>query len=217
MGARWVTAMTINPGLLSLTQWLSPAFPLGSFAYSGGLETAISDGQVTTAAELQTWLGAVLRHGALRSDAVVLALAMKGTDISDLAQAIAPSRERWQEQMEQGRAFATTVSAISGSTIAAAPLPVVVGHAARMLDLPIADVVGLYLHSGLSNLVSAAVRFMPLGQTAGQSVLASLHSDIVALTGAASIAELSDFGTGSFGADMAVFQHETQEVRLFIS
>jgi urease accessory protein len=217
MVALWATVMTINPSLLSLTQWLSPSFPLGSFAYSSGLETAITDGTVTTASELQAWLGAVLCHGALRSDAIVLALSMKGEDISELAQAMAPSRERWEEQMDQGRAFAKTVSAITGTPITAGPLPVAVGQAARSLELPVSDVVGLYLHSSLSNLVSAAVRFMPLGQTAGQTVMASFHTDIVALSKTAAGAEVSDLGTGGFGADMAAYRHETQEVRLFKS
>ncbi|TKA96518.1 urease accessory protein UreF, partial [Cereibacter changlensis] len=64
------------PGLLSLVQWLSPAFPTGGFAYSHGLEWAISAGEVRDGASVERWLADVLRFGAGRTDAILLAQAL---------------------------------------------------------------------------------------------------------------------------------------------
>jgi urease accessory protein len=94
--------------LLTLTQWLSPAFPLGSFAYSHGLETAIAEGCVPDAAGLEAWLGYVLRHGSGRSDAIMLHAVLRGEDpdaLADLVRALAPSAERARESMSRSFAF----------------------------------------------------------------------------------------------------------------
>ena len=66
-------AMPRNADRLRLMQMLSPAFPVGSYAYSQGLEQAISDGNVTDAASLTGWITAILTHGSARMDAILLA------------------------------------------------------------------------------------------------------------------------------------------------
>jgi len=121
--------------LLVLMQWLSPAFPVGGFAYSHGLEWAISAGEVTGAAELCEWLSDVLEHGAGRVDATLLAQAMDPAadldGLADLARALAPSAERLAETEDQGAAFARAVSATGPGEVAAMPFPVAFGAAAR--------------------------------------------------------------------------------------
>ncbi|MCU0856004.1 MAG: urease accessory protein UreF, partial [Rhodobacteraceae bacterium] len=101
--------------LLTLVQWLSPAFPVGGFAYSHGLEWAISEGQVTDAATLQDWLSDILTHGSGRTDAVLLTRAMDPEAdlalIAATARALAASKERWTETHDQGRAFTEAVNA----------------------------------------------------------------------------------------------------------
>ena len=69
---------------LTLMQWLSPAFPVGSYAYSQGLEQAITDGHVHDAASLTDWITAVLTHGSARIDAIQLAPG-RTQDLADLA------------------------------------------------------------------------------------------------------------------------------------
>ena len=177
---------------LTLARWLSPAFPLGSFAYSHGLEAAMAEGRVATAAEVGDWVSDVLRFGSGWIDAVVLAAALRpGADhaeLSDLARAMAASRERWQETSDQGAAFVRTVNALTGQSLASVPLPVAVGRAASGLGLPPEEVVALYLNAFATALVQAAVRFIPLGQTEGQAVLARLGGDIAAVAGRAPLA-----------------------------
>ena len=87
--------------------------------------------------------------------------------------------------------------------------------AARLLDLPASEVAALYLHAFTSNLVSAAVRFVPLGQAAGQQVLADLHPLILNLADWAATAGLDDLASGAYGSDLAAMEHETLDVRLF--
>ncbi|MFD0979242.1 urease accessory protein UreF [Tropicimonas aquimaris] len=205
--------------LLTLTQWLSPAFPVGAYAYSHGLEAAIADGEVTSAEVLEGWLADVLRFGAGRSDAILLVHAMRGEaafdELAGLAEALAASAERHRETMEQGAAFTRAVNALTGAERPPAALPVAVGAAAAGLTLPPERVAALYLHAFASNLVSAAVRFIPLGQTEGQTVLGALHPLIAELAVEAARAPLTEIGTASFGADLAAIRHERQDVRLF--
>ena len=113
--------------LLSLVQWLSPAFPTGGFAYSHGLEQVIAEGTVTDADGLRDWLAGVLEHGSGWQDAVLLSLALRpGADhpaLAELALALAPSAERLAETIEQGTALARTVQAITGRQVAAPRFP----------------------------------------------------------------------------------------------
>lgn len=203
--------------LLTLTQWLSPAFPVGSFAYSHGLEAAIVAGDVSNGDTLQEWVSDILTHGAGRADAILLSAAHRGEEAKALAataEALAASKERWDETIDQGRAFASGVSAI-GAPVPAMPFPVAVGVAARRLDLPTEDVVALYLHAFASNLVSAAVRFVPLGQAEGQRVLSALHDEISTIATEAATSGVEDIASCVFAADIAAMAHETLDVRIF--
>ena len=205
--------------LLTLTQWLSPAFPVGGYAYSHGLEWVISEGQVTDADALFHWLSDVVEHGSGRADAVLLARAMDAeadlARVAATARALAPSRERWVETIDQGRAFTSAVNALRDTEDSPVALPVAVGRAARSLALPPARVAALYLHAFASNLMSAAVRFVPLGQSDGQRVLARLHPSIERVAREAAETPLDAIGSAVPGADLASMHHETQTVRIF--
>jgi urease accessory protein len=208
-----------DTALLSLVQWLSPAFPVGSYAYSHGLEWAISAGDITSAEDLQRWIGTVLTEGAGRTDAILLAQALRPeadlAALSALAQALAASRERLVETLDQGRALGQTIAALTGQSLPEMPYPVALGAAARGLGLPAEPVVALYLHAFASALVQAAVRFVPLGQTEGQAVLAALHPVILQVAAKAVQAGIDQIGSGAFRSDLAAMRHETMDVRIF--
>jgi urease accessory protein len=208
-----------DTGLLSLVQWLSPAFPVGGFAYSHGLEWAIHAGLIRDAASLSDWIGTVLAEGAGRSDAILLAHALRPdsdlTALAALAAALPASRERWVETMEQGAALTRTTNALTGQDHPAMAYPVALGLAAQSLHLAPARVLALYLHAFASNLVQAGVRFVPLGQTEGQAVLAALHPAILRLADEAAAAPLDEIGSGAFGSDLAAMRHETMDVRIY--
>ncbi|MEO1677147.1 MAG: urease accessory UreF family protein [Pseudomonadota bacterium] len=205
-------------GLLTLTQWLSPAFPLGSFSYSHGLEAAIADGDVTSAESLSAWLDYLLRFGTGRADATLLHAALRGEDpdaLADVARALAASAERAQETEAQGAALARTVSAITDQDMPARPLPVALGVAARPLGMPAVQVVALYLHAFAGNLTSCATRFVPLGQTEAQAALAGLAPTILSVAAETEHTPVTDIASAAFGADLAAIAHETMDVRLF--
>lgn len=209
----------MSDGLLALVQWLSPAFPTGAYAHSHGMEAAIAAGEVADAATLGDWLGGILVHGAGRSDAILLAHALRpGADHADLdttARALAPSAERLDETTAQGAALARTVAALTGRDLLPRALPVAVGEAAAPLGLYPADVIALYLQAFAANLVTVAVRHVPLGQTEGQAVLAALTPAIRALAADCATAPLDAIGTAAIRADIRAMQHETMDVRIF--
>jgi urease accessory protein len=210
-----------DAALLTLTQWLSPAFPLGSFAYSHGLEGAMALGAVRTAADVQGWVGDVVVLGSGRVDAVLLAASLRADAdhpmLAATARAMAASRERLQETCDQGAAFTRTVNAITGTDHPAAPFPVAVGRAASALGLASETVVALYLNAFATTLVLAAVRFIPLGQTAGQVILAALHLVIADAARAAMATGIEDAASSTFGADLSAMAHETLQPRIFVT
>ena len=223
MAAPWVM-ITATPmrtdHLLTLTQWLSPAYPVGAFAWSHGLERAVQRGDVSDAEGLADWLRAVLEHGAGRTDAILLCAAHGADDVSPLAElaaALAPSRERRMETMQQGAAFAATTRAVWGLDLPDMAYPVAVGRAAGLMGMPVVPVAQLWLQAFASNLVQAAQRLMPLGQTAAQSVLAGLALICAEVGQMAAEASLDDIGSATFAVDIASMQHETQYSRIFRS
>lgn len=223
MAAQWamITATAMNTEhLLTLTQWLSPAYPVGAFAWSHGLERAVARGDVTNGASLADWLEAVLTLGAGRSDAILLCAAHQGEaieEIAALAAALAPSRSRRMETMQQGAAFAATTRAIWELDLPDMAYPVAVGRAAGLMGLPAEPVAQVWLQSFASNLVQAAQRLMPLGQTEAQRILADLQSSCAEIGAMAVSASIDHIGSSAFAVDIAAMQHETEYPRIFRS
>lgn len=209
--------------LMTLAQWFSPSYPLGSFAYSHGLEWAVEAGDVTDGAALEGWLKAVLAHGSGRNDAVFLACAYRAAVVGELAEldalcrAMAPSKERLLETVQQGSAFAKTTAAIGQGDLPEMALPVVVGWAARQQGLPLEATVQFYLQAFVSNLVLAGVRLIPIGQTEGQICLSRLHPVCREIAAGSALATLDDLGSSAFMVDVASMKHEIQYSRLFRS
>lgn len=211
----------MTPGLLTLVQWLSPAFPTGAFACSHGMETAIADGRLATPAQVQDWLATLIAHGSGWQDALLLAQGLNPDAdldaLTDTARALAASAERWLETRDQGAAFAATVAHVTGQPQPPRPLPLAVAQAARGLDVPAAEALTLYLHAFASNLVTIAVRTVPLGQSQGQAILAALAPLIRATAARAAAASLDDLATSAFASDLAAMTHETLQPRLYRS
>jgi urease accessory protein len=196
--------------LLNLLTWFSPAFPTGGFAYSGGLEWAVEQAVVRDEDTLVTWLEDSLASGALWCDAVLFRRAHAGEDVTNLALALCPGAERRLETAAQGAAFAAAAAPWGGT--GPAPYPVAGGRLTAAHNIPVDDAVLAYLHAAVANQISAAVRLIPLGQSAGLRAQKALETAIRA-TVAASMS--LDTGTASWAADIAGQKHETQYTRLF--
>jgi urease accessory protein len=221
--------------LYRLMAWLSPAYPVGAFSYSSGIEWAVEAGDIRDAASLADWLAAMIREGSGFCDAVFLAhvhrAAVAGDDealtaAAELAAAFAPSRERFLETIQQGRAFFETTRAawpcaaldrLAATWEGPLAYPVAVAAASAGHGIALAPALAAYLQATAANLVSAAVRLVPLGQTDGQRVLASLEPVIAACVARALACPLEAVGGATFRADLASMRHETQYTRLFRS
>jgi urease accessory protein len=233
------TAMTTmdivdgDPSLLPLMIWLSPAFPVGSFAYSHGLEWAVEEGDVHDARSLGAWLVDLLSFGAPRADAILFAAAYRAAEAGDwrelaktnaLAIALAASAERRLETTAQGTAFVAAARAAwdceplraLGSDDRVA-YPVAVAAAAAGHDLPLEPSLEAFCLALVANAVSAVVRLGPIGQTDGQKILATLLPRLRGLAREATRASLADLGGAAFRSDIAAMRHETQYSRLFRS
>ncbi|PXW70935.1 urease accessory protein [Loktanella sp. PT4BL] len=215
--------MTTNRDILTLAQWLSPAFPVGAFAYSHGLEAAVRAGWVTSGDDLAAWLADVIAHGSGRNDCILLRAAYAAKDDAALAavdataRAFAASRERQLEQALQGAAFCKTTGAIWGAQGAEYLYPVAVGAAAAELRIDVTLTAAMYLHAVTSNLISAAQRLMPLGQTEGQAVLSDLAPLCEEVAQATAALGCDDLQSTAFLSDIAAMRHETLQPRIFRS
>lgn len=237
----------VSPAALyRLLAFLSPAFPIGAFTYSHGLEQVIEGGGVANAAELQAWLEAVLKYGAGHSDAILVKEAMyaakRGDEVAvrsliDLGLALQPSKERHLETSAQGIAFMDAVQKAWRPPLGSAaaglfqcltetsdsnghgswPYPVAVGVVAAAWGLPNEATVVGFLQAFSANVISVAVRVVPLGQSDGQRVLAAIEPVVSQIAERAQTFGLEDLGTCTFLADIASMKHETQYTRLFRS
>ena len=215
--------MQADPRLLTLMQWLSPAYPLGSFAFSHGLERAIRAGWVHDADTLEDWLADLLTDGSGRNDAILLRLAHAAPspealqDIDATARALSASAERLREAERQGTAFARVTSPVWSIDLPDLLLPVAVGRAAGLLSLDPDITTMLYLQGFASNLTSAAQRLMPLGQTQAQRTLSRLAPLCQRLVSDTAGATAADLHSNTFLSDIAAMTHETLQPRLFQS
>ena len=213
--------MTDTASLLTLMSWLSPAFPIGGFAYSAGLEEAVANEYVRNADDLQGWISGQVHHGALWTDAVIFAASYhqeKPTDeIAALARALCISAERLTEMNDQGAAFADAAQVWLGANNRDWPLAVGVGHAAAALNIPLDAALAAYLHAFVSNQLQAAIRISVLGQKGAAAILMALEPEIKSLADKAAISTLDDLGSAGFLADIAAMNHEILQPRLFRS
>ncbi len=218
-------------GLLKLLTFLSPAFPVGSFSYSHGLEWLIEAGSLSDSEDVQAWVTDLLEGGSGWNDAVLFAEAFRAAAeldharfvaAAELAEALAPSTERHLETMAQGRAFLTAVA----STWPCPPVerlilaggacyPVAVAAAAAGHGIALDQVLPAYLNAFAANLVSVAVRLVPLGQTAGLKVIAALHRVIAGVSDRALRSSLDDLGSATIVSEIASMRHEEQYSRVF--
>ena len=212
--------------------WLSPSFPVGAYAFSHGIETAVESGRVHDAASATEWIEDLVRYGNGRADLVFLAEAFDATDdvaeLSELAEycrAFQGTAELRLESVAQGRAFIdVAANAWSSRAIREArdaiddmPYPVAVGIVAAEHAIEKEAVMHAFVHAFAANLVSAAVRLVPLGQTDGQRATAALEAAALETVASALTLDRYTVSSSTITSDIASMQHETQYTRLFRS
>ncbi len=226
-------AADADAALLPLMLWLSPAFPVGSFAYSQGLEWAVESGDIQDARSLGGWLVDLLTFGAPRADSLLFAECFRAAMAEDwqalaaaneLAVALASTAERRLETTSQGAAFVVAARAAWDceplrqlALEARVAYPTAVASAAAGHGLPLEASLQGFILAQIAAAVSAVVRLGPIGQTDGQKIQATLIPRIRALASDASGSSLANLGSCAFRSDIAAMRHETQYSRLFRS
>lgn len=222
------TMTTDSQSLLRLMTWLSPAFPVGGFAYSGGLETAVREGHANDTAELAEWLRSAISHGQFHNDAVLLAAAWnaygdvgRSIEVADLGRALAGSAERYLEVTAQGDAFLEAARPWSHDADEAvgpeAPYAVAVGAVAAANGIGLQDTLVAWLHALNAQTVSAAIRLSVLGQREAMALLAELEPTVLEAARRAVASTLDDLGSATVVADIMSARHEQLHSRLFRS
>jgi urease accessory protein len=222
--------------LYRLIAWLSPAFPVGAFSFSHGLETAAASGAVRDRASLQHWIGAVVALGSGRIDADTVRDAYRAA-VADDVEALALVNRRGLafraaaeiavETTVQGAAFLDTcraawpepfldrwAAALNGCAVC---YSAAVGASTARAGIPLEWTLAAYLQAMAANFVSAGLRLGIIGQTDGQRVLAALEPVVDAAVDRTLTRDRSAFGAATFAADLASMAHEIQYTRLFRS
>lgn len=214
-----ITRLTTTMIELTLLSWLSPVFPTGGYAYSGGLEAAVVEGRVDGPEDLARRIACVVGQGALWNDAVLAVAAWRGEDVCDLALSLAGSAERLRETVDQGRAFrdAAAYWVEPPHLPAGAPFPVVLGTftaAARIGALPMC---ATFLHAWASAQTQAAIRLSVMGQDGAARVLSGLQPVIAETAARAVDCDLDALGGFAPGPEIDSLRHEMLDGRLFLS
>ncbi|WP_119418567.1 urease accessory protein UreF [Desertibaculum subflavum] len=218
--------------LYRLLAWTSPAYPIGAYTYSHGIEYAVEEGLVRDRATLADWIGWILRHGAGLLDSVLFAESYRAAgdgarlaELTELGRALRGSAETALESRQQGMSFLTItrtawpdpqLDAAAGRLGEEVPLAIAVALAAAG-RVPLEPALTGYLHAFAANLVSAGVRLVPLGQTDGQRALAALEPVVRETVAVALATPIEEAGSAAPMVDWTSMRHETQYTRLFRS
>lgn len=233
------SSQTLAPSqaLLRLLQLASPALPVGAFSYSEGLETLVHQQQITTAEPLIHWLGQELRHGSIRLDAALMLRCYRASQAQDWPQLqdwnqwINASRETEELRLQSeqmGRSLLRLLKQLQPAlTVPAEVLAhlqaehchfaTAFGLAAAHWQIPAEQVLLGYLQSWATNLIAAAVKLIPLGQTVGQQLLFDLQPELERAAIAIPLLQDDELETCGWGLSLATMAHETQYSRLFRS
>ncbi len=179
---------------------------MAAFAYSHGLVWAVESQQVTCCHSLKDWLDTILSFGAGYSDALFLAAADRADDLREIdaiVRAFAASAELLKETVLQGEAFAKATREIWQLTLPGVTYPVAVGHAAHLRGLPLDLTLTMFLQAFLSNLATAGIRLVPLGQTEAQSLIKALTPLCMEVADKAQAGSLADLSSTAFMGDIA--------------
>lgn len=223
--------------LVRLLQLASPALPVGAYTYSQGLEWVVEAGEVRTENDVAAWLGDLLEFSVGSFEApMVLAMieAWQRGETSEIARlnddflASRETAELRAETVQMGYSLVRLLTELHGYTdlpqwrerllaIDDAAFPTAWSAAAAAWQIPCGMALPAYLWAWLENQVMAAVKVVPLGQQAGQRLLATLGERIPTIAARAGALPEAEWNNFTPGLALASSRHETQYTRLFRS
>jgi urease accessory protein len=218
---------------LAILQLASPALPVGAYSYSEGLEILIENGTITNIENLNHWLKSELLYGSIRLDVAVMVRGFHAVQLGDLEalkrwnlwlSAARDTEELRAASWQMGRSLMQLLGKLEPEIL---PVVNAVGYpgnyaiafaiACAHWDINIQAALLAYLHSWANNLITAGIKLIPLGQTAGQELLLGLQPLLTSTVGEILTMADDDLGCCNWGLSLASMQHETQYTRLFRS
>ena len=218
----WDALIVINikmkDPLQILQIWFSSSFPVGSYAYSHGLEAIIDHKKINNREDVTEFLNALLFYGTLRNDYIFLKSIYNGDEINDLILASASTKERRIEMIDMGNSF-RKIMKDSWELSLADNLAFVycVGKAALHFKINFNDLIRFYLQSYISNLINVCVKHMPMSQKDGQSLNVDFIDEIYKFLSQSSKLNLKDIGSTFFLADIFSIKHENLDSRIYLT
>ena len=228
----------LSAALLRQQSWLSPAFPSGAYSYSHSIEWAVEAGYIHNRHSLVDWLEADLSYGSGRNEAIFFSQAWNFAlendrsqlcALAELAAAFRSTSEFALESSQQASASLATLQQVWPDQVLSwlanalhehhilLTLSVVLGIQSARQGVPLKLAMPAFLQSYLANLVAAALRLVPLGQTDGQFAIAELEEPVLVASSQAMRTTINDLGSATFIVDLSSMAHETQYTRLFRS
>ena len=199
-----------------LFSWFSPNFPIGSFNFSHGLETAVEMKFIHDNFTLENWISNLITDGSGKTDIILLSNAYRGKNINELALALCPSKERWIESIKLGKSFSKNIRDNWSYNIEDdLAFPVALGKAGSFFSIPLDQLLIIFLQSFASNLITFGIKHIPLGQSAGQKILVNLIPVIQAQSMKYKNYDITDIGSSAFISDLASMYHENLKNRIY--
>ena len=199
-----------------LLTWFSPSFPIGSFNFSHGLEAAIEYEFVKDGISLEEWIRHLILNGAGKTDSILLAKTYNGEEVNELALALCPSKERWIETSNLGKAFCKNINENWDYKVDTnLAYPVAIGKTGSYFKIPLEKLLIAFLQSFASNLINVGIKHIPLGQSEGQKILINSLPFIEKQANILKITKVNNLGSSAFLSDLSSMYHETLNNRIY--
>jgi len=208
----------IKDPLQILQIWFSSSFPVGSYAYSHGIEALIDKKRIKDKDNVKEFLDALLFYGTLRNDYIFLKSIYKGEEINDIILASASSKERHIEMIDMGNSFRKIMKdswqlKLKDNT----SFVYCVGKAALHFNIKFDDLIKFYLQSYISNLINVCVKHIPISQKDGQTLNVIFIDQIQKFLDQSKQLTLNDIGTTFFIGDIFAIKHENLDSRIYLT
>ena len=201
-----------------LQVWFSSSFPIGSYAYSHGLEALIDDKKIKNNNDVKEYLDALLFYGTLRNDYIFMKSIYKGEEINELILASASSKERQIEMIDMGNSFRKIMKdSWELSLPENTSFIYCLAKAGLHFNIKFDDLIKFYLQSFISNLINVCVKHIPMSQKDGQSLNVIFINQIQEFLSHSDKLTLKDIGTTFFIGDIFAIKHENLDSRIYLT
>ena len=221
----WVELIVINikmnnikDPLQILQIWFSSSFPVGSYAYSHGLEAIIDNKLINNKNDVEEFLNALLFNGTLRNEYIFIKSIYEGKEINNLILSSASSKERQIEMVDMGNSFRKIMKQSWDFELAEnTAFTYCLTKAAIHFNIKFEYLIKFYLQSFISNLINVCVKHIPISQKDGQKLNVIFINKIQDFLQKSVKLNLDDIGSAFFIGDIFSIKHENLETRIYLT